>query len=162
MNTLAVGTNQGTVEVKWDNNGKGIVDEQAITAFSWGHCHSFAYEMHDLTGWPIIGIGSRDPSDPHDAPGHFVVYDPRIDDFVDIQGGNALERYEWLTNRGIDEVPPDVRPMKYRSIKKDMAKPFVETVLEKLAQQPVRHGYRKWKQYMKEPFTAKHKVLDKR
>jgi len=160
MNTLVLGTNLGNVEIKWLDNGMGKIDDEAVTAFSWGHCHSFAYEMHDLTGWPIIGLGSRNINDPMDQPGHFVVYDPRLDDFVDIQGGRALERYGFLTSRGIREFPPTQLPKLYRPIRKDIARPFVETVLSKLALLPDTGGHKKWKKYMGFPFEHRAKMLD--
>lgn len=32
------------------------IDADSSAAFTQGHCHSMAVALHDLTGWPIIGI----------------------------------------------------------------------------------------------------------
>ncbi len=153
MNNLTVNTNQGNVELKWDNNGRGIIDDDAITAFEWGHCHSFAYEMNDLTGWPIIGIGEGffDPS-----PAHFVVYNPLIDDFVDIQGPGAMERNAQLIRRIVRHYAPNQFPTNYRPMKKAMAKPFVLTVLDEMKDLPKSTTHKNWKKWLHKPL-----VLDK-
>ena len=142
MNKLRVDTNKGDKEIEWKNNGKGVINRDAITAFTWGHCHSFAYKMHDMTGWPIIGVG-----DDVNSPGHFLVYSPRIDDYVDIQGPGALKRWEFLAEDGIHEFTPDQKPVHYRPMNKDMAKPFVVTVLDKVMRLPEKNTHNNDKFY---------------
>jgi hypothetical protein len=126
MNNKYLRTNDGPANIEWTDDGKGIIDSDAIKAFSWGWCHSFAYAMHDVTGWPIIGLGGE-----VNSPGHFVVYDPEIDDFVDIQGRGALDRYEHLAYN-MRVWDSQELPEFYRPIDKKLAEPFVRSVLEKL------------------------------
>lgn len=137
MNSLKLSTNQGNAVIKWKDNGLGEIDADAIKAFSWGYCHSFAYEMNEKTGWPIIGIGGSDVIAPN-MPGHFVVYDPRIDDFVDIQGAGAFNRYDYLVRDHVKRYAPNEYPVNYRPMNKKMAEPFVTTVLEKIKKIPTR------------------------
>lgn len=148
MNNAFVDTNLREVELKWTDDGKGIIDDDAITAFEWGHCHSFAYEMNAETGWPIIAIG-HGPYGPT-SPSHFMCYDPKIDDFVDIQGRGAMERNEdWI--RGlVQRFTPHQYPTNYRPMNRTLAKPFVLTVLRNVETLPTKRyrNYIKWEQYM--------------
>ena len=134
MTKISVFTGVGEVIVKVAENGKGVVDQSAVTAFTRGDCHSFAVALHDRTGWPIVGIGGATWT-----PGHFVVYDPEIDDYVDIEGPGALDRWKYLANRMIREFERNeaVAPPEYfKKCDPELGKPFAETVLEKLDRLP--------------------------
>jgi len=114
-------------------DGRGIINDEAVTCFTRGQCHAFAVALHDETGWPIIGIGGYPES-----PSHFVVYSPKIDDFVDIEGPGALRRdggehYQMLKEFDKKEA---IRPRLYMPPNYEAARPFVKTVLEEIEAMP--------------------------
>jgi len=114
-------------------DGMGVIDRAAKIAFTEGQCHALAIAFHDATGWPIIGIGG-DP----DSPSHFVVYDPKIDDFVDIGGPKAFTR-DWGEHRYmLKEFTRDeaIQPEFYQKADIKAAIPFVKTLMEQLDSLP--------------------------
>lgn len=79
----------------------------------WGYCHALAVELHDRTGWPVVGL--RGPDRPYDGgsripPGyrgeieHFAVQRP--DGLVvDVRGARPLAEvgnYTITTNVDLD------------------------------------------------------------
>ena len=144
MNKKKLDTNMGTKVITWSDNGKGHITPSAITAFTRGFCHDFAYAMNEMTDWPIIGIGGEE-----DCPGHYVCYSPHIDDFVDIQGPGALERWPVLVKRLIREWKPDEYPVMYRPLDRTIGKPFAQTILDTVMSMPAKRthkGLEKFKQ----------------
>jgi hypothetical protein len=72
----------------------GVIDGAAEHAFSYGACAALAYALHDVTGWPIIGI-----TDSHNVHGktlgggsslHWGVEHP-AGKFLDINGLRDLD-----------------------------------------------------------------------
>jgi hypothetical protein len=105
--------------------------------------------MHDEMGWPIIGIGG-DPS----SPGHFIVYSPKIDNYVDIDGPGALERWDLLASKMIREFDrSELPPNTYRKLNLKLARPFVESVMEKLNKLPHKHSTEKAQAYLNSKFV---------
>lgn len=156
MNTpQRIYTNDGPVTIRFRKNGNGILDRAAHTCFTKGQCHSFAVSMHDKTGWPMIGIGSTTAS-----PAHFIVYSPVIDDYIDIDGPGALERWEFLANRMIREFDrSEIPPIFYSELNLPLAEPFVNSVLEKINKLPVKHSTEKAQRYLNsyENLNRKHR-----
>ncbi len=124
-----VDTNWGKVTLRYRKDGNGMLDKAAKTAFTRGYCHCFAAELHKETGWQMYGIGGNP-----EYPGHYIVYDPVLDDYVDIGGTGALKRWQFLADiyigpAEIEDIPPV--PL-YRPLDLELAKPFVASVLEKI------------------------------
>lgn len=146
MTNKRVLTGVGPVNVKIRDNGKGVIDQSAVTAFTRGDCHSFAIAMHDRTGWPIIGIGGETHT-----PGHFVLYDPEIDDYVDIEGPGALDRWDYLARimiREFDRTEVLAPPVYYKNCDPELAKPFVQTVLEEVDTLPAKGSHEMASKYL--------------
>jgi hypothetical protein len=115
------------------DGGKGVIDDAARDAFTHGQCHSLAIALHDLTDWPIIGIGG-DP----DSPNHFVVYSPKIDDFIDIGGPGAFSRDYGEHLSMLKEFTRDeaIHPEYYLKANLKAAKPFAKTIYEQISALP--------------------------
>ena len=107
----------------------GIVDSNAVTAFTQGQCHAFALALHEISGWPIFGrFAIRD--DLGGTPEHCIVKSPK--GYVDIQGLGADTRHrghlkkvtcaQVLGFQNIDYMEPDV----------EVARPFAEQIYRKL------------------------------
>lgn len=133
-------TEKITVDLVWDaketltvKDGKGIIDEHASEAFTHGQCHALAIALHDRTGWPIIGVGGDE-----ETPSHFVVYDPKADTFVDIDGPDAQERFPYEFERMIKEFDREyaIKPPYYLHADLKAARPFAKTVLEQVESLP--------------------------
>jgi hypothetical protein len=126
-------------------DGRGVVDENASYAFTHGQCHAFAIAMHDITGWPIIGIGGEP-----DTPSHFCVYDPHIDDFVDIDGAGVFNRDGGDHRCMVKEFTRDkaFRPRWYLEPDIETAKLFVPTVLNELDKLPEVSSKKNRKRYL--------------
>ena len=143
----------GTVEI----NDIGRIDYDVEQVFVRGQCHSFALALHQETDWPIVGFVAQaeDDGDTKDSPGHCAVYCPQLDEYIDVRGHGAKQRYETLF--GPTEVVPipanEVHTLKhYLPIRPDAAKPFVKTVLANLFTELLDiHGeavlQRDWRQY---------------
>lgn len=52
----------------------GIINREAIRAFSRGQCHALAYALSEQTGWPIVGIGEALPKKVRDRSYPFSSY----------------------------------------------------------------------------------------
>lgn len=130
MNNIVIETNDGDAVVTIEGK-HGIIDGDAIMCFTRGHCHSFAVALHDVTGWPIFAIGGTEQT-----PYHFVIYDPVIKDYVDIQGTNALgyDGNDVNSKRFMKEMTREetLNRSYYRKADLDLAKPFVKTMLKNL------------------------------
>jgi hypothetical protein len=114
--------------------GKGVIDNAAKTVFTRGHCHSFAYALHELTGWTIAGVSGDAYS-----PAHCVVWCAELDDFVDIGGPGAVEREFPPRRYGKPDIYYyDYEPeavlnfYAYRDAEVEDAMPFAKTVLTSL------------------------------
>lgn len=116
-------------------NKKGIVDRDAVTAFTQGQCHAFAWELHKLTQWPIVA--ACDPSydeDPNkfdvdSSPTHVLCQSPSHG-LVDIHG--AEQRIPYIYTVLPLDNPENV--FKYQGYHQppalEAAEPFAHTVLE--------------------------------
>lgn len=159
-------TETATVKLAWGGtekvtirDGKGVIDEAASHAFTNGQCHAFAIAMHDLTGWPIIGIGGTEligigGTEPEYSPGHFVVYDPNLDSFVDIDGPGAEKRFDWIMRRRTEEFTREkaLKPEYYQKPNLKVAKAFAQTVLQELDTLPVKPGTTNARKYLRKAF----------
>jgi hypothetical protein len=95
--------------------------------FEWGWCHALALELHERTGWPLVGLrgpdrpagaGERTPPSYRGELDHFAVQRPSDGHIVDVRGarpvadvGNyRVERIDidYLRDPGDMERPSDV------------------------------------------------------
>jgi hypothetical protein len=137
------------VTVNW-NEDKGVLDSNASDAFTRGYCHCFAAELHDRTGWPIVALGGFPGT-----PGHFVVYSPEHDDYIDIDGIGALERFPFQAKGYIEEWEREelAKPIKYyQPLDTNLAKPFVTSVLEEINQLPKKHSTERAQFYLNKKY----------
>ena len=132
-------------------NEDGVIDEDVIKTFVCGHCHSFALTLHKKTGWPIVGFICEETNDTPNSPGHCAVYCPQLDDYIDVSGPGAFERYRddngdtEVKFFAVEEIPQFDG---YLPLRTEVAEPFAETVLHELLDI---HGeavlQRDWRQY---------------
>ena len=111
----------------------GVLDKDAIRAFSRGQCHSFAYQMNKETQWPMIGVGDYGGS-----PNHLLVYVPHLDDYLDIRGLGAMRRrpdaeemVQELSSSMIEKGLEGYLPLNIYA-----AKPFVKSMLNRIKRLP--------------------------
>lgn len=64
----------------------GVIDDAAIEAFSYGHCHVLALALHEATGWPLVAIWYDDAPREDDIPDHVAVRNPSNGKLVDVSG----------------------------------------------------------------------------
>lgn len=127
----------GTVDI--DLNGEGHVDKNVETAFTCGHCHSFALAVHERFGWPIMGVRWMDEDPfPHPTkgllpgrpiPDHVVILHP-TEGLVDVEG-----RYRDHEDDADEVDPDDVRSGFdgwYRESEPDVAALYVDAWAAKL------------------------------
>lgn len=76
-------------------NNTGHIDKAAITAFTQGQCHAFAWELHMLTQWPLVAAcdpnWDEDPNildDKNRNPTHVLCQSPQYG-LVDIHGAEV-------------------------------------------------------------------------
>ena len=140
-----VDTNRGPVSLYINpKTGLGVIDKQAEIAFTRGYCHVLAYEINKETGWPIIGIGGYFGQ--CNSPSHFINYCPKIGDYIDINGPNALERNENFVLGRIYQFKPeqllglDCYEERNALQNSYLAKPFVATLLNDINKLPEKKG----------------------
>jgi hypothetical protein len=114
-----VPTNLGPIELE-----PGRIDRRAKDAFAHGQCHSLALALHQVTGWPMFGIGG--------APNHFIVYCPDLDTYIDIDGPGAETRNQNFIAHGLVlYTPAQISSLEnYMPINAEIAAPFAKTLLE--------------------------------
>ncbi len=113
-----------------DNEGFGVIDEAATYVFSRGQCHALALAVHQLTGWPIKGVG--DYSDSPLSPGHCINYSPTHKVYMDIRGIRPKPHSTYkVVNRRIH--PKHIGNMAgYLEPNIEAAIPFAKTLLRQL------------------------------
>jgi hypothetical protein len=107
----------------------GVVDRKAITAFTQGQCHAFALALHEISGWPIVGLFNEWRKVIGGTPGHCAVKSPY--GIVDIEGLGAVNRHCY----GCVKVVSKERVLGFQNI--DYMEPNVE-----VARPFARHIYR--------------------
>lgn len=128
-----------TVELTIDDEGFGVIDENAKRAFQHGQCHALAIAISQMTGWPIKGMGRPNYDEP-DSPQHCVVWSPTLKKYVDINGVSTkpmLNSWRIINRRISRKKAPNLQYY----MKPDMkaAIPFAKTILRDLNQlQPSR------------------------
>ena len=122
-----------TVILQVQDDGLGVIDKAALTAFRCGQCHALALAIHELTGWPIKGLGDPYNEDTPDSPAHCVVWNPALRRYIDIGGivDRRKNRRYRVVNRNVSKrqlnhfryyLKPDV----------EAARPFARAVLRQL------------------------------
>jgi hypothetical protein len=87
-----------TIVLTIDDDGFGVLDGNARRAFTCGQCHALAIALHRLTGLTIKGLGNpHDGQDEPNSPAHCVVWSPKLQAYVDIDG--ITGRFGWSCNR---------------------------------------------------------------
>lgn len=121
------GSSQATVRI--DDNGLGVLDQGAHKAFTRGHCHSLALAINKLTGWKMIVIG-----DSYNSPQHFLIHCPPLNDYIDIDGPGAIERFKFYADSLTAEFDvKDIDKLEYyKKPDPEMAEPFALALLKKL------------------------------
>jgi len=111
----------------------GVIDRQAIKAFTQGQCHALALAIHYETSWPIYGIWSKYEG-VYGSPSHCLVYCPKLEEFLDIQGAGCKDRLasmNWESAKMF--TPAEVKEFEeYLEPNIEAAKPFVKAVLSTL------------------------------
>jgi hypothetical protein len=123
-----VPTNWGPIELNVTSPDPD--SEGASLAFTRGQCHSFALALHQETGWPIFGVGHGTD---RGSPGHFIVYCADTDDYIDIDGAGADERFRYLFKYGsrIFTAEETRNAVDYLPCFPEVALPFARKVLER-------------------------------
>jgi hypothetical protein len=122
-----------TRTLKVDDDGYGVLDKAASMAFRRGQCHALALAIHELTGWPIKGLGDYDRPN---SPAHCVVWCPKLRGYVDVRG--RVSRKYFYRRNGWKVINRRVRPVEIESfedyLKPNMeaARAFAKTVLRNL------------------------------
>jgi len=106
------------------------IDDDAVYEFTKGQCHALALVLHDLTGFPLVGLG---PVDYHTkTPDHVAVLLP-AGTALDIQGPGAEER--WQSSYGFTpyqrEEVEDFCNRDYSKPRLKTALPYAKAVLKK-------------------------------
>lgn len=118
-----------------DDQGFGVIDENAQRAFMKGQCHALAIALHRLVGGTIKGVG--DSWDPEDSPSHCVVYFPKLRRYVDINGASKRapklnNQKTTICNRNIDEGTAKNGLDGYLKPNISAALPFARTIIRDL------------------------------
>ena len=127
---------RGTRTLVVDDSGYGVIDENARKVFSAGQCHALALAIHELTGWPIKGIGNRYNDDEPQSPAHCVVWCPPLKKYVDIKGAKGRDYYRRRNNWKV--LASNVQPQQVQSFERYLtpnmkaARVFAKTVLRDL------------------------------
>lgn len=130
------GFGKSTTTLIIDDQGLGVLDGDAHRVFESGQCHALALAIHELTGWPIKGLGHLDLGDYPDSPAHCVVWCPKLKAYVDIHGkvGRGYYRKErgWVVIN--HSIPPEQVNNLREYLKPNMrvARPYAKAVLRDL------------------------------
>lgn len=123
---------------EWELPSDGSIDEDVASAFTTGHCHSFALALNDLTGWKMYA-SLRTYGDTPDSPGHVFVQHPS-GRFVDVRGfmHKNSEGRSWLRGDLIPVSKDDIANFKaYFKARPKFAMPYAKTVLAQLGGLPM-------------------------
>ena len=120
-----------------NDEGFGVLDDNALKAFTHGQCHSLALAINKLTGWPIKGASYNKEADPADSPAHVLIYSPKLRAYVDIRGvrktvgkKNYSEGLK-IVNRNI--APEGVSRLRgYLQPNLEAAMPFAKSLLKQI------------------------------
>lgn len=113
-------------------NDAGIVDDNAIRAFTYGQCHALALAIRKLSGLPLVGIW-RDYDRDKDEPAHIAVLLPN-GELLDIQGLDVESRWPVRKIKRVSEskvkgyeyyVEPNLKA----------AEPFAKTLIKKYSKE---------------------------
>jgi hypothetical protein len=118
-----------------DDQGFGVIDENARRAFMRGQCHALAIALHRLAGGTIKGIGNL--WDDPDSPSHCVVYYPKLRRYVDIKGASKSapklnHQKTKVCNRHITERTARGELVGYLEPNISAALPFARTIIRDL------------------------------
>ena len=122
----------GDIEPTIDDDGFGVIDRNAHIAFTTDQCHALAIAIHDMTGWPIRGLGISGTYEDLNSPDHCVVYSPKHCVYVDIDG---VHKSVGRIRRDYRVVKPHIsrkqahRLFGYKIPDVDAAIPFAKTIL---------------------------------
>jgi hypothetical protein len=122
-----------TIRTHWDQYTvyPGIIDNEAIGAFTTGQCHALALEIHERTGWELCGFFGYYEDD--DSPGHVGVCTPE-GYVVDVQGIGAEVRWKGKKIKPVSEE--DVSNfVYYAKPQREAARLFVDAVLSQVEEQ---------------------------
>jgi hypothetical protein len=105
-----------------------LTSEKVRHTFMSGQCHSLALAIHEETGWPLYGLGREWEI------GHVVVESPR--GFLDIQGLNALARWQKIWGEDEEAIPLEVEDVRaplegYHPPQVEDARPFARRLLRR-------------------------------
>ena len=141
-----------TVETCWGEyevRADGVIDDNAVQAFTRGHCHSLALALHQETGWPLFGMYSEEEGNMShengDTPSHVLVQMPN-GDFLDIEGTGAVENWQqsWPTTEPVKVTEAEVlgfSKIDYKEPNVEAARPFAKTLLSKYGQEFINKPY---------------------
>ena len=130
MTNKVVDTWWGRYTLTIDDKGFGVLDENAEVVFTRGQCHALAIAIHQLTGWPIKGVGYK--SDSPESPSHCCNYSPERKGYVDIKGLSKKPTDNFVVvNRSISEEKAHKLKL-YEMPDVETAMPFARSVLRDL------------------------------
>ncbi len=127
---MRVDTNYGTIELPKIPR----ITEDVITVFKFGHCHSLALAIHDLTKWQLVGL-YRPWRDENETPDHVVIKMPD-GHLLDIKGVDELKRYR---RPPVPFTREEIVNFKdYRPANPKMAQPYAVKLLQRVGYYPKR------------------------
>lgn len=115
--------------------GDGKIDYDVIGIFTSGHCHSFALEMHRVTGWTMVAVELLDESiygPVGEYPSHIMVQHPN-GKYVDIHGFREPRIDYPMVRRMVPVTKEQIMKFKgYMRPNTKIAESYVKTVLRKI------------------------------
>jgi hypothetical protein len=119
-----------------DDQGFGVIDENARRAFMKGQCHALAIALHRLAGGTIKGVDFPYANAPL-SPSHCVVYIPKLKAYVDIKGVSKRapklnHQKTKVCNRHITERTAREELVGYIKPNISAALPFARTIIRDL------------------------------
>jgi hypothetical protein len=121
----------GVYTLTIDDQGFGVLNEEAEAVFTRGQCHALAIAINQLTGWPIKGVGYK--SDSPDSPSHCLNYCPDRKGYVDIKGLHKKPTDNFkVVNRNISQETARKYLSGYLEPNVRAAIPFAKTILRDL------------------------------
>lgn len=84
----------------------GVIDYDAIEAFTEGHCASLAYAIHQETGWDMMLFTYRGAPRQYGHAMHMAVLHPS-GDIIDIEGRDSRRVYRERWYAHITKTTPD-------------------------------------------------------